>query len=151
MKLVPTGFKTTAKNSFPQERFDSYPIEFQLFRACGDEVESTVDFTEYSNGVTLSHNIQNVCKIKYSFNVEVNELTQQQTLDKDETDPSREDKDQLYWKIILADQSSIWIDEIQNFESNRKFYVFLLPTIWKLASIKNIIGISRLKLTHSDV
>ena len=92
VKLVPTGFKTTAKNSFPQERFNSYPIEFQFFGVCGDEVESTVDFTEYSNGVTLPHNIQNVCKTGYSFNVEVHVWTQQQTLDNDETDPSREDK-----------------------------------------------------------
>lgn len=28
VKVVPTGFKSTAKNSFPQQRFDSYPIEF---------------------------------------------------------------------------------------------------------------------------
>ena len=77
--------------------------------------------------------------------------TQQQTLDNDETDPSREDKDQWYWETILVDQPSIWIDEIQNFESNRKLYVFLLPTIWKLARIKNITGISKVKLTNSDV
>ena len=150
VKLVPTGFKTTPKNSLLQERFDSYPIEFQFFGVCGDEVETTVDFTEYSNGVTLPHNIQNVCKTGYSFNLEMHVWTQQQTLENDETDPSRDDKDHWYWETILVDQPGIWIDEIQNFESNRKLYVFFLPTIWKLARIKNITGISKVKLTTTD-
>ena len=58
VKLVPTAFKKTPNNIYPQERFDSYPVEFKFFGVIGEEVDAKLENDEVNENITLDADTQ---------------------------------------------------------------------------------------------
>ena len=71
MKLVPTAFKKTQNNNFPQERFNSYPIEFKFFGIIGEEMDSNLENDDSSENVTVSSTVKDLCNTATKFQIQM--------------------------------------------------------------------------------
>lgn len=58
VKLVPTSFKKTPNNMFPQDRFLTYPIELKFFGVIGEEIDSILEADSTPDSVTPKSDIQ---------------------------------------------------------------------------------------------
>ena len=139
IKLVPVGFKSTPKNSFPKERFDSYPVEFSFFGVIGDEVESRADLADYSC-ISFTDGFQNCFDTGCSLKVEL-WVSNQQDDSSEEWKEQDAAKWQQYFSTIFDGQPWIKVDEVQNLRSSQRLPSSLLHSISESFQAKTITGI----------
>lgn len=130
---MPTGFRQTTNNQYPQDRFPSYPIEFKFFGVIGEEVDSKIDSEEISEVYTLNESILEATQVKCVVNIQV---YQKQTKS---------------WEIVYNKSTPLQIQEIQTY--NLSFNLPVSNIDKHIGSIKSgsLVGISKESITNSNI
>ena len=133
VKLVPTRFKQTANNLYPQDRFTSYPIEFKFFGIIGEEVESKLDNDKYLDTYTTKQNILNASKSTDKYLVKVY----------DERNKS--------WEVVYSKEDNILLQEILTYGLNFNMSLAHLDQIYDYLHGENLTGIFKDSITNSKI
>lgn len=131
VKLVPTGFKKTANNSFPQEKFTTYPIEFKFFGIIGEELDSRLDNEENSEIATANPAIQSLCDTHSTMKIEI--------LNKETNE----------WEAIYDDKSSLVIKEIQTLGTSFNISSGSIDKVLESMGDSTITGVHKDSITNS--
>jgi hypothetical protein len=133
VKLVPTAFKKTPNNSFPQERFSTYPVEFKFFGVIGEELDSKLDNEENSEHFIGNSTVHSMCNTKTSYKI--------QMYNKAVDD----------WETIHEEDSNVLIHEVQTLGLNFNISSLNLDKIVTWLSGNKLTGICRSSITNSKI
>jgi hypothetical protein len=131
VKLVPTSFRKTANNSYPHEKFTTYPIEFKFFGIIGEEVDAKVE-EEAGEQIQFSQTVKNLCKTEHKYQVKIfKESTQ-------------------CWETIYNFEGDLSIQEIQTHGLNFNLSAYNLDKIQSWMQ-NDITGTYNESITNSKI
>jgi hypothetical protein len=133
VKLVPTAFKKTPNNSFPQEKFNSYPIEFKFFGIIGEELDSKIDSEISNEPISSSAVVQTICNTHSNYSIQMY------------------NSDSDTWETIHEEASPIAVQEIQTVGQTFNISAQNMDKSLSWFSSGNITGNFKTNITNSKI
>jgi hypothetical protein len=132
VKLVPTAFKKTANNSFPQERFATYPIELKFFGVVGEELDARLENEIFNDTSVQIPTIQKLSDTRTLIKIQIN------------------NKEADNWETVHEENSSLAVNHIQT--TGMGFNIPSTQLEGILHSLpKTITGVHKQHITNSKI